>query len=115
MQEKYEFFWGGIFSNFNPINDDKSLTSEKFFMMLKASTFCDSETLDLISKSKSPREAKKLGRKVERFSENRWNDIKFEGMMSAIRLKAQLDYDFVLALLDTGDKILVEASPVDKI
>ena len=115
MQSEHEFFWGGIFSNFNPINGDESLTSEKFFMFLKAAAFRDAQTLILISKSKTPREAKKLGRQVKGFDESKWNEIKFEAMMSAIRLKAQLDVNFVSALIQSKNKILVEASPVDKI
>ena len=31
----YNFFWGGVFSNFHPINGDEAFTSEKIFMGLK--------------------------------------------------------------------------------
>lgn len=112
---EYLFFWGGPFSNFYPINDDESVTSEKFYMLMKATAFHDYESITLISNSTSPREAKKLGRAVKNYNQEIWDEIKFSVMMSAIRLKVSIDRDFKDILLASENKILVEASPKDRI
>lgn len=112
---EYLFFWGGPFSNFSPINEDLSITSEKFYMLMKAVAFHDYESITLISNSTTPREAKKLGRKVKNYDQKVWDKIKFSVMMSAIRLKVSIDEDFKDILLASEDKILVEASPLDRI
>lgn len=61
-------------------------------MMLKASTFCDAQTLDLISKSKTPREAKKLGRKVKGFDESKWNADTYGFDYSTLKIVHEPDF-----------------------
>ena len=113
--DNYFYFWGGPLSNFAPINGDESLTSEKFYMASKAMYFKDSNTLSKILRATTPREAKKLGREVKGFDEESWDMAKYEAMLDCLMVKAELDDSFVSALLDTGHKILVEASPTDRI
>lgn len=112
---EYLFFWGGPFSNFYPINNNQSITSEKFYMLMKAVAFHDYESITLISNSTTPRDAKKLGRAVKNYDQKVWDEIKFSVMMSAIRLKVAIDEDFKDILRASENKILVEASPVDRI
>lgn len=112
--ETHIFFWGGIFSNFYPI-DGPSVTSEKVFMMQKALTFRDQNTFFAIANSKSPMTAKKLGRQVKGFNSDVWDKVKVDAMMMAIQIKALLLPEFVKALKSSGSKILVEASPDDRI
>lgn len=112
--ETHIFFWGGIFSNFYPI-DGPSITSEKTFMMQKALTFRDKDTFFAIANSKSPMAAKRLGRQVKGFDGDVWDKVKVDAMMMAIQLKALLLPEFVKALRNSNSKILVEASPDDRI
>lgn len=111
----YLFFWGGPFSNFHPINGDLSITSEKFYMLMKATAFHDFNTLSLIANSTSPKEAKKLGRLVHNYDQVIWDKMKFEVMIAAIKLKVAIDHNFKDVLLASKPKVLVEASPFDSI
>lgn len=104
-----------VFSNFYSINNDESKTSEKFFMLGKAIFFEDMESYEKIKKSKTPREAKVLGRKVKNFDDNLWEVYKIEAMMRALREKRSICPEFKEALIKTENKIIVEASPYDRI
>ncbi len=84
-------------------------------MASKARLFKDDEALAQILEATDPKEAKALGRKVKHFNEVLWkNDARrlvTEGNASKFGQNAELK-EF---LLGTGDSILVEASPYDKI
>lgn len=58
---------------------------------------------------------KKLGRKVKNFDEDLWNKHKFEIVKKGNILKFTQNEDLLEILLSTDDKILIEASPYDKI
>lgn len=112
--ETHIFFWGGVFSNFYPI-DGYDCTSEKLFMQQKAVVFGDYDTLLKINKSKSPMDCKRLGRKVKGFDLDTWDKCKYAAMLTALDWKYRLCSDFRKALHASKDKILVEASPEDRI
>ena len=90
-------------------------TAEHWMMAGKARMFGDEEMLAEILEAPGPREAKALGRRVRGFDEERWRAGRFplvvEGNM------AKFGQDEVLAgyLLSTGDAVLVEAAPRDRI
>lgn len=115
VKEDHIFFWGGIFSNFHPINGNEALTSEHFYMEAKAIFFSDFKTLVRIRQAATPKEAKRLGRSVERFDQAEWDKVKCKMMKTALANKLMLDDKFLQALKDSGNKILVEASPFDRI
>jgi ribA/ribD-fused uncharacterized protein len=54
------------------------LTAEHWMMAEKARLFQDEETRKLVLQSKTPREAKALGRKVQNFNPAMWDKHKFE-------------------------------------
>ena len=64
-------FWGSFLSNWYPCKIKyKGLdfsSSEQLFMWMKAKHFKDEEIASEILKCKTPKEAKKLGRKVRGF------------------------------------------------
>ena len=68
-----------------------------------------------IINSISPGEAKKLGRSVENFDNNIWEEHRFEIVIRANLLKFNQNSSLKRFLISTGERILVEASPVDKI
>jgi ribA/ribD-fused uncharacterized protein len=90
-------------------------TAEHYMMVRKAELFGDQETLAAILSSSSPSEAKSLGRTVRGFDEEHWIAHRFEtavrGNFAKFGQNAELE-DWLLA---TGDAVLVEASPVDRI
>jgi len=113
-KDEFLFFWGGVFSNFYPINGD-AVTSEHFYMEAKALFFNDFKTATLIRTAQSPREAKKLGRQVDNFDQKEWDLHKESAMWGALQLKFVMCKKFRDELLKSQGKELVEASPTDKI
>lgn len=113
------YFWGSFLSNFYPAKMKFAgfdfHTSEQLFMFLKAKYFEDEEIANIITtRGQNPKDAKKFGRKVKGFNEEEWITAR-EGMMRIAVERKFMDETLLKQLLDTGDKILVEGSPYDKI
>lgn len=89
--------------------------AEQYMMARKAKLFKDDETLKLIMETKSPAKHQKLGRIVKNYDQKVWDDNKELIVIDASRLKYSQNEEMKNALLTTGDRILVEASPYDKI
>lgn len=109
------------FSNFYKCGfNDENLTyncSEQYFMKKKQEQF-DPENDNLandIMKTDSPAQIKKFGRMVKNYDENEWNKKRFNYMCDAIYLKFSQNIELKNILISTDNKILVEASPYDKI
>lgn len=126
---KYVFFWGhrkpasgvskSCFSQWyeSPfvVEGVTYLTAEHFMMSEKARLFRDNKTRIKIISAKNPGEAKKLGREINNFDEKLWLKHRFEIVVTANTEKFSQNSKLREFLLNTGDRILVEASPVDKI
>ena len=114
----YVFFYGGIFSNFHRctfnLGGIQFYNSETAFMVFKAMHFGDTETAHkMLKKSQFPAESKRLGRLVKGFSDAEWAKVRYDYMLQACRAKYSQNPDLKQALLDTEDKILVEAALKD--
>lgn len=124
------FFWGhdptkngmdACFSNWYPSqfkdkNGQVFSDTEMWMMYHKALLFKDNHIAQQILKcTKNPKKAKALGRKVKNFDSVIWNAncerIVYEGLL----LKFEQNADLKKHLLSTHDRLLVEASPFDKI
>lgn len=92
-------------------------SSEQYFMWAKAKLFGDEETAQKIYESGSCREQKDLGRQVKNFDQLVWNQNKYQIMVDAIYYKFVDIANIHLkeSLVATGNAILAEASPYDKI
>ena len=90
-------------------------TAEHYMMAEKARLFGDEETLALVLSAKTPKDAKALGRKVIGFDEQLWLENRFSIVTHANQEKFAQNPELAEFLLNTGAKILVEASPVDAI
>ena len=90
-------------------------TAEHAIMHLKACLMGDEEVADKILSADEPMMAKKLGRKVKPWEQEKWNRH-IETIAYSV-LVAKFTKNEVLGrkLRDTKDKILAEASPRDKI
>lgn len=125
VTNKYVLFWDDfdIYSNFYPSEFDMEghhfYWSEQAFMWQKAIAFGDSEIAEKILTMKpdinTALECKNLGRKVSGFDSLRWDEISFAAMKKALHEKFTQDSFLHDQLIETGNLILVEASPYDKI
>lgn len=89
--------------------------SEQFMMFGKAMVFKDKIIGDKILRSTSPKTHKSLGRKVSNFDADIWSITSVEIVTLGNYLKFTQNNTLKNILSDTGDSILVEASPYDKL
>jgi ribA/ribD-fused uncharacterized protein len=90
-------------------------TAEHYMMAQKAELFGDQETLAAILSSPGPSQAKSLGRRVRGYDEERWIAHRFDTAVRGNLAKFDQSPELEDWLLATGDTVLVEASPVDRI
>jgi ribA/ribD-fused uncharacterized protein len=84
-------------------------------MYRKAVLFGDEESAGRIVAASHPRQAKMLGRRVRNFDESIWNKQRFDIVVDACLVKFGQNAELRQFLLGTGDRVLVEASPTDRI
>ena len=126
-QIEYIFFWKpninvidkSCFGQWQPskfnVDIDAYCCAEQYMMAEKARLFEDKEVCELIMKSTDAKEMKALGKKVGNFEQTLWDKAKYSIVLNGNYFKyAQNEYmrNF---LLSTGNKVLVEASPLDTI
>ena len=90
-------------------------TAEHYMMYRKALLFEDDDAIESIVESPHPRVAKALGRQIKGYSDTLWSRNRFKAVVAGSILKFSENKNLMEYLLSTGDKILVEASPYDKI
>lgn len=90
-------------------------TAEHWMMAQKASLFGDQIAYEKILVAKTPAEAKKLGRGVLNFDVEVWKEKCFEVVTKGNVHKFDQNPDLKTYLLNTGERVLVEASPYDQI
>jgi ribA/ribD-fused uncharacterized protein len=127
---KFLFFWGhtpktkdvvdkSCLSQWFPspfeVNGDRFATCEHFMMAGKAALFGDGDARKRILKSTSPGAAKRIGREVRGFDQEKWVAHRFEIVVAGNLAKFGQNRELGNFLLATKDRILVEASPKDKI
>jgi ribA/ribD-fused uncharacterized protein len=90
-------------------------SAEHWMMACKARLFGDLAMERQILQAQAPADAKKLGRKVALFDGQLWDAHKYGFVLEGNVLKFGQDPRLKHFLLATGDKVIVEASPVDAI
>lgn len=90
-------------------------SAEQYMMAEKAKLFGDEEIRAEILNTSDPRKCKALGRKVRNFEKSIWDQNKQTIVIRGNREKFLQNDDLKQFLLSTGDKVLVEASPTDRI
>ncbi|QMU68223.1 NADAR family protein [Streptacidiphilus sp. P02-A3a] len=90
-------------------------TAEHWMMAGKARLFGDEAAVPAILAARTPAEAKNLGRLVRGFDEERWSAARFGLVAEGNTAKFGQDPALREYLLGTGGRVLVEASPVDRV
>lgn len=90
-------------------------TAEHWMMAGKARLFGDAEAEERAVAAKGPAQAKKVGRLVRGFDEATWERERYALVVAGNVHKFGQDPRLRDFLLGTGERVLVEASPVDRI
>ncbi|MGW3123294.1 NADAR family protein [Streptomyces sp. NPDC001107] len=90
-------------------------TAEHWMMAAKARLFSDAEAERRILAAGHPSQAKKAGRLVRGFDEEIWERERFGIVVDGSVHKFAAHADLREFLVNTGDRVLVEASPVDRV
>ena len=119
--ESFVFFWKppAPFSQWTRshfvIDEQEYTHAEQWMMAAKASLFGDSDMLARILASDDPRSQKRLGQQVRGFDEDTWKRERLDIVVRGNEAKFGQSQKLRRILLATGDKTLVEASPIDRI
>ena len=90
-------------------------TAEHYMMASKARLFGDEKALQRILSAKHPKQAKQEGRLVAGFDEATWVRRRFDLVVAGNHAKFSQHPALAQFLLQTGQRVLVEASPADRI
>ncbi|MFD6093821.1 NADAR family protein [Oerskovia sp. NPDC060338] len=127
---KYVTFWGhaprpdgrpsaACFSQWwdSPFTVDGVIypTAEHWMMAGKARLFGDEAALEQVLAAASPGAAKAVGRSVHGFDDEVWEAARFELVVQGTVHKFSAHPELLAFLLGTGDRVLVEASPRDRV
>lgn len=126
---KFIYFWGhkskgndiakSCFSQWYPapfiLDEVRYASAEHYMMAEKARLFNDIEVRERIITTSNPGSAKALGREVKGFDQNIWEQHRMDIVIRANVAKFFQNEELGKFLISTGNRVLVEASPVDKI
>ena len=93
----------------------KFINVEQFMMYCKATRFGDIEIAHKIMNETNPKELKALGRKVKGYDDKIWSKFRYAIVLRGLNAKFGQNEDLMKYLLQTGTKLLAEASPYDNI
>ncbi|MCZ7437081.1 NADAR family protein [Micromonospora sp. WMMC241] len=127
---KYLHFWGhqpqrdgsvgaGCLSQWWPaaftVDGREFATAEHWMMWHKAVLFDDRAIAERVLTAPHPHRAKALGRQVRGFDETVWTTRRWEIVVAGSVAKFGQHEPLRRFLLGTGDRVLVEASPTDRV
>ena len=129
---RYVFFWDHIPSAHNPVHiaifsqwypspftdpsyPDATFQTAEHYMMYRKAMLFHPDSADAILKAPSPAEAKRLGRTIPNFDRDKWNAVADDVVERGNWLKFGQREDRQNLVINTGSRILVEASPEDRI
>ncbi|ROT32593.1 NADAR family protein [Micromonospora sp. HM5-17] len=127
---RYAFFWrhhrqpdgslgAGCFSQWWPapfvVDGVRYATAEHYMMAGKARLFGDDTIAAQVLVAPSPGAAQALGRRVRGFDQEVWDAHRFDLVVAGNMAKFGQHPELRDYLLGTRDRVLVEASPIDRI
>jgi ribA/ribD-fused uncharacterized protein len=108
-----------VYSQFYPvefqIDGVRYRWAEQWMMAAKARLFGDQEAHAAILGANDPLACKKMGRTVRNYDDGRWSAARFDLVVEGNIAKFGQNQPLREHLLGSGDAILVEAAPLDKI
>ena len=112
--------WGsGCLSQWWPspfvVDDVRFATAEHYMMWRKAMLFGDEEVASQVLAARHPKQAKDLGRRVRHFDEAAWVAHRREIVVAGNVAKFGQHPGIGRYLTGTGARVLVEASPLDRV
>lgn len=124
--EHFTFFWDGPFSQWEPacftLDGIEYNCAEQYMMAEKARLFGDDDTLEQILEAEDPATQKALGRVVDGFDPDVWEEEEDNGMPRCWNIvwrgnmaKFSQNPHLLRELLETEGTSLAEASPEDAI
>ncbi|RLK59516.1 NADAR family protein [Actinokineospora cianjurensis] len=129
-RDKFLFFWGhrperdgtigrGCLSQWWPaaseVDGVRFATAEHYMMWRKAKLFEDDDRAEQILQAAHPAQAKDLGRTVRGFDPELWEAHRYDIVLAGSVAKFGQNPDLRAYLLGTGQRVLVEASPLDAV
>ena len=90
-------------------------TAEHYMMAEKARLFDDADVLARILEAPQPGAAKRLGREVSGYDDAAWSAARFEAVVRGTVAKFEQHEPLRTFLIGTKRRVLVEASPVDRV
>ncbi len=90
-------------------------TAEQYMMSQKALLFGDTKINQEIMQANHPKQFKDMGRRISGFNEKVWNENKSDIVIKGNYAKFSQNPELKGFLIGTYNRILVEASPYDKI
>ena len=126
---KFLFFWGhqpdqqgvgkGCLSQWWPspfeVDGVTFATAEHYMMWGKAMLFDDRKTAERVLAATHPKQAKDLGRQVRNFDQATWEAHRYAIVVTGNTHKFGQHAGPRAFLLGTGTRVLVEASPLDRV
>lgn len=109
----------GCFSNFKKariiVDGQEFVCNEQYIMYMKARLFNDHVIAQKILQTSDPMKIKAYGREIKGFDEQIWTQNREKIADQCNRAKFTQNEDLKKILLSTGDVLIAEASPNDKI
>lgn len=121
VTDTHVYFYTNWLSNWkickivDPTTKLEFATTEQLYMWYKAQFFGDTETLKKLELATDPKIAKDLGRVVANYQDDLWECVRYGYMVYVNYLKYTQNPELKEKLLATENKILVEASKIDKV
>ncbi len=120
VTDTYVYFYTNEFSNFHicsfTFHGFVFGNTEQAFMWQKAMTFGDLDMAQKILETPDdPMGVKHMGRMVKGYDDTIWSSVREQVMLDVNLAKYSQNEYLKTMLLDTGSRIMVEASPVDRI
>jgi hypothetical protein len=97
------------------IDGHEYTSAEQYMMAAKARLFGDDDALEAILGVDDPAQVKALGRAVRGYDDARWAAFRFDAVVAGSRAKLGQDHALRAYLLATAPRVLVEASPKDRV
>ncbi len=121
VSNDFVMFWKPLcpFDQWTPsiftINGIQYNCAEQYMMVEKARLFGDTNIEKQIMNTDDPRTQQKLGKKVLNFNNEVWIKARYNIVFQGNLAKFTQNKDLRSELINTGNRTLVETSPIDKI